>query len=63
MRVDGGKGNMHTFVYFLIPEFGNLILIRAMATIRFFREVEAACNAKVNLTAKLRIVIILEIIG
>lgn len=61
--MDGGRGFTHTFIYSLIPEFGNLILIRATAVIRIFREADAPRNAKVNLTAKLRIVIILEIIG
>lgn len=63
LRVDGGKGIMHTFINSLTPEFGNLILIRAIAVIRIFREADVPCNAKVTLTAKLRIVIILKIIG
>lgn len=30
------KRRLYTFEYFLIPEFGNLTLIRAMAVIRVF---------------------------
>jgi len=57
------KWTTHIFIYSLIPESGNLTLIKATATPRIFREADAPRNAKVNLTAKLSIVIIVEIIG
>lgn len=57
------KRRSYTFKYFLIPEFGNLTLIRAMAVISFFFSGFHSLECKVNLTAKHRIVIVLEIRG
>lgn len=47
----------------LYTRIWELTLIRATAVIKDFREVRAPCSAEVNLRAKLRIVITLEIIG